>query len=385
MIRPSAFAIGALVGTMGIAPGDAFAATTGALDDTGQQQCHDTVSVQPCEPAGFPGQDARSGRDAAATDGILTKSGGGAAAFDFTKVSNSGADLPESAAEGAGPGDWGCTRDNVTGLLWMERPAVGAFTWTQAAVYAAGLNSGSGLCGRTDWRVPRIRELQGLTHYGTSVTPLYDKTYFRPAGGGFGTPYWASEPSVYAPEVFPDWAWYIGVGAGLLTISPKSDLHGVRAVSGAPASGPKVNQADGTVLDTSSGLIFDRCALGQTLSGGVCTGTAATYTWQGALNQVPANNEQNHLGHNDWRLPNVKELAVLVDYGQYDDASDSPYWTSTPYAEYQGSAEVVNLGVGYAYEVDMTNAERVRLVRGGSGLSAYSPPDASFIFGNGFE
>jgi hypothetical protein len=300
-------------------------------------------------------------------------------------VSNGGADLPSNAALGTGAGDWACTRDNVTGLLWQADPNFGPFNWSQAATYAASLNTGGGLCGLTNWRVPKITELQSLTHYGSPVPPLYDNTYFAPTSGGFNVEYWASEASVYLPELFPNYAWYIAVGGGLLTISPKGDTKAVRAVSGAPGAGSRVNQPDGTVLDTRTGLFFDRCALGQTLSGGVCTGTPATYTWQGALNQVPAINQANYLGHSDWRLPNVKELTVLVDYSQFDSATGSPHWTSTAYPEVTNLAEIVFIGIGYASDFGKTEQARVRLVRGGAGLSAYSPPDATFIFGNGFE
>ena len=71
------------------------------------------------------GQDAGYGRDAAAQKGVLPKVGGSARTvsgringFDFTKISSSGKALPATAQLGPEPGDWACTYDNTTGLMW---------------------------------------------------------------------------------------------------------------------------------------------------------------------------------------------------------------------------------------------------------------------------
>ena len=92
---------------------------TVALNDTGQNWCaNDSANFLSCPQAGFPDQDGDHGRDALARAGQLTKIGGGEAGFDYTKISNSGLPLGAGAALGSGAGDWGCTRDNVTGLIW---------------------------------------------------------------------------------------------------------------------------------------------------------------------------------------------------------------------------------------------------------------------------
>jgi hypothetical protein len=36
----------------------------------------------------------------------------------YTMIANNGAALPNSAVLGNGTGDWACTRDNETGLIW---------------------------------------------------------------------------------------------------------------------------------------------------------------------------------------------------------------------------------------------------------------------------
>ena len=89
-----------------------------SLDDTGVTTCYDDTGPQASEPPTHPFQDCRIARDAAIVAHAQPKLGGGTAGFDFTKVANDGASLPESAALGPGPGNWACTYDNTTGLLW---------------------------------------------------------------------------------------------------------------------------------------------------------------------------------------------------------------------------------------------------------------------------
>ena len=68
---------------------------TAALNDTGITQCAtDTQNNLPCPQAGFPSQDAETGRDAQQTAGTLTKVGGGSAGFDFTKLDSGGTRYP---------------------------------------------------------------------------------------------------------------------------------------------------------------------------------------------------------------------------------------------------------------------------------------------------
>lgn len=88
------------------------------LNDTGQTRCYDIAGTAiPCAAAPA-GDDGRYGRDAAAAAGRLSKTGGGAAGFDFTKIANNGSEIPSGASLGGRSNDWACTRDNVTGLTW---------------------------------------------------------------------------------------------------------------------------------------------------------------------------------------------------------------------------------------------------------------------------
>ena len=209
------------------------AAHAAGLNDTGQTQCYDSGgAVIACNTAPAA-DDGRYGRDAAAAAGALTKIGGGAAGFDFTKIANNGGLLAASVAIGPNPADWACTRDNVTGLIWEVKASTAGdlrysghtYTWysTDSATnggnpgfnansttcggtlpscniqdYVAAVNAAT-LCGYTDWRLPSLRELLTLASSGGS--PSIDPTYFPNTLGGN---YWSA--TSYALD--PTQAWY---------------------------------------------------------------------------------------------------------------------------------------------------------------------------------
>src|SRR5208282_6536656 len=76
------------------------------------------------------------------------------------------------------------------------------------------------------------------------------------------------------------------------------------------------DNGDQTQTDNLTGLIWPKDGSTPTVSS--CTGGLAS--WQDALTYVQCLNTNNYLGHNDWRLPNVNELASIVNGGQYDPA-----------------------------------------------------------------
>ena len=192
----------------------------GPLNDTGIDWCADGgTNFLTCPVAGYPGQDGEFGRDAAARSGTLQKVGTGDAGFDYTKISNSGAELPTSATLGSGPNDWACTRDNVTGLIWEVKTTDGglrdrnnSYTWYQPdgpnmgnpgtpsgglcvgsacdTTGFAGAVNGQGLCGATDWRLPTVGELHSIVHHGRTSTTV--DTGFFP--NTLASPFWSASP-----------------------------------------------------------------------------------------------------------------------------------------------------------------------------------------------
>jgi hypothetical protein len=139
--------------------------------------------------------------------------------------------------------------------------------------------------------------------------------------------------------------------------------------------------ANGTVVDKKTGLMWMRCPLGETWSNGICTGSIQHYKWQSAL-QIAESTV--FAGLSDWRLPNKKELHSIVERRCYNpainltafpivqfmkDDYDLYTWTSSPVfspiADDNGYVRVVKLYDGADRDSyrDTTNA--VWLVRGG--------------------
>lgn len=97
--------------------------------------------------------------------------------------------------------------------------------------------------------------------------------------------------------------------------------------------GPFSDNLDGTI-SAGGGLVWQKCSMGQGVT--VCSTPAATTSdWATALNYC----NTLSLSGRTWRLPNVKELSSLVDYGRTDfpvinrtafpNTVGGYYWTST--------------------------------------------------------
>ncbi len=139
-------------------------------------------------------------------------------------------------------------------------------------------------------------------------------------------------------------------------------------VAEAPDSRYKITTS--TVLDKQTGLVWMRCAVGQTWNGIGCTGTATAMTWQTALQTA-----ENTIfaGKNDWRLPNQNELRSLVEprcyspainTAMFPSASSDGFWSSSPHAYFSYNVWIVNFDFGYGYDGE-DGSYAVRLVRAG--------------------
>ncbi len=92
---------------------------------------------------------------------------------------------------------------------------------------------------------------------------------------------------------------------------------------------PRFETKGPTVIDKLTGLVWSKNA---NLYG-------FPVTWQDALNYIREMNERVELGHNDWRLPNRRELHSLMDYQTrkpslpqnhpFENLFLGWYWTST--------------------------------------------------------
>jgi len=127
------------------------------------------------------------------------------------------------------------------------------------------------------------------------------------------------------------------------------------------------DNGDGTIKDTTTGRVWQKCSAGQNSTD--CGGTAGTYTWANAVTYCTG----LILVGGGWRLPNVKELESIVD----ETKASSPtinttvfpatvgdlYWSSTTYANYTTNAWYVNFYYGSVDNYSKTNTFYVRCVR----------------------
>lgn len=232
-IRRSALALQAAWLCLSIPASVWAAGPTGLLNDTGQTQCNNGTTYTACTPANsgrnapLPGQDGRFGRDA----GTPSKVGGGAAGFDFTRVCMNGSLSCQGAANtGATPssGDWACTLDNVTQLVWSLQSGQGEWTTYARQTLPASTNSAARCGYSTGWRLPTRHELLSIVHHGQSSGPSIDSNYF-PATQSWG--YWTGD--VYQPNNTMAWFVYFGGGDAYAVVTTTASGY-VRLVHNAP-------------------------------------------------------------------------------------------------------------------------------------------------------
>ncbi len=116
-----------------------------------------------------------------------------------------------------------------------------------------------------------------------------------------------------------------------------------------------VDNGDGTVTHTKTGLMWRRCRVGSewSASGGCDTGNEYP-TWSSAL---VAANKLEYAGHDDWRLPNVTEMSSIVEWRCSDPAlnidvfphnegSFEAFWTATTLLSSPDRARLISLITG---------------------------------------
>lgn len=218
----------------------------------------------------------------------------------------------------------GTVSDYRTGLMW-QKGLVEEISWDDAVAEGETF----ALAGYTDWRLPTVKELYSLIDFtgvfGTDSShsvPFLDRDYFTffYIGGSrfFDVQEWTSTEYVGLTMFGDETVFGVNFADGRIKGYPKVDpgtgsdlLKYARYVRGKPAflDNAFVDQGDGTIRDVSSGLIWSKDDSGVGLD------------WEDALAWVQTQNAANYLGHNDWRLPNIKELQYIVNYRRAPDAT----------------------------------------------------------------
>jgi hypothetical protein len=256
----------------------------------------------------------------------------------------------------------GTVTDNVTGLMWQQGDG-GLLGYGDAVEYSDTLT----LAGYDDWQLPDAHEAFSIQNQGTS-NPSIDLDYFTDTEAGY---WWTKSVGLNKPGRI----WVSNEGGG---IGPHDTLESVtnggeRSISArcVRSTFEGVNQhnfsviSDSIVRDENSGLEWCQFNLGE-------------MGWEEAL----AFAENLSLGgHDDWRLPNIKELHSINDESlvypsldttvflevmpeDFDNKTKVRTWSSTVLANHTEMAWYVDFVSGLiSYADRSTDLLEVRVVR----------------------
>ncbi|MEK6742262.1 MAG: DUF1566 domain-containing protein [Nitrospirota bacterium] len=309
--------------------------------------------------------------------------------------------------------------DNLTGLMWLKDANViqshdaatpgseldndgtvgdGMVFWQTALDIIEVANASGGHY--SDWRLPNRNEMRSLIHYDqTDSSTWLSGQGFQNVPSGF---YWTS--SSYSASL----AFVVYMIDGRLDTFGKAGEYyvwpvrgdGGSAVGALPRTGQPVSHDTNTIQRDDGALRkgvawkTQRFIVSSSGTGTVVTDSLTGLVWpqewaagdgkvpwQTALDTVVTLNTMTYLGHSDWRLPNVNELATLTNTANSNPrtwliepaqgfmnipVSVPVYWTSTTNKSSPSQANVVDMSSGWAGGDLKSNLNLVITVRGGN-------------------
>ncbi len=193
---------------------------------------------------------------------------------------------------------------------------------------------------------------------------------------------WLSQTEIEVASIEPD--------AEMVVAPPQAVSQPMEEAPSQLLAGVYINNNDGTVTDTRTGLQWLRCSEGQIWELDACKGRAQAYMFSEAFQHAKNMRRKKKSGASGWRLPRKDELLSLVYCSSglpqnwnrsgdgcqgsfsspaihqttFPNTDDSKfYWTSTDSKSAKGSPRMVNFYNG-KLEVGYLHAQRfVRLVR----------------------
>jgi hypothetical protein len=267
--------------------------------------------------------------------------------------------------------------DNNTGMMWQKTPDFKHHAYEDAISYCADLN----VANYDDWRLPTIKELYSIADFRGEIvdplnesanTPYIDTQYFdfeydkRMAYIG---QYWSSTRYTLGPvqsteNVDAAFGYNFADGhiksyeTGYVFGTKNQSIHApgnfVRCVRGEEnvyGVNDFVNNKDGTVTDKATSLMWQQSDDGERRN------------WQDSLAYAES---ATLAGHNDWRLPNIKELQSIVKYGGEvgswpaidtvyftltgENTTSDPLWvwSSTTQGDFKYSANYISFGKAFS-------------------------------------
>lgn len=269
-------------------------------------------------------------------------------------------------------------------------PDGGAFT-----SFLPALNAGSGFAGRTDWRLPTIAALR------TIVDP--NRGYCGGLTGGacidpiFGPTTDDSYLSTTTDPTDPGKMFQVNFEDGQPYRDDKTDTFWIRAVRGGTPTTRYIDNQDGTITDTQTGLQWEKktTVVGSGSNYADPHDVDNSYSWSATPNGTAQdgtaftqflhtlNTQPCFAKHCDWRLPHVNrdgdhaelETILLAPYPCrwalcidpiFGSSSTGLYWSATTNAIIPASAWSMSFRDGYMdYGFGKNSGWFVRAVRNG--------------------
>ncbi len=280
----------------------------------------------------------------------------------------------------------GTVSDLVTGLMWTQDPG-SKVTYPQARAGAKTCRVG----GHHDWRLPTIKELYSLIQFSGSqqakipyLPDVFEFTWGDVDGGRvMDSQFWSATANV-GRAMFDDHTIFgVNFADGRIKAYPRDrgpsgpTKHFVLYVRGNEAYGENrfEDNGDGTVTDHATGLMWAKADSSKPMD------WPAALAWCENLDLA---------GHDDWRLPNAKELQSIVDYSRAPDAKlasrrgpaidpvftvhddESWAWTSTTHLDHGMASQGVYVAFGRAMS-ERTDRNGNKLNAHGAGAQRSDP------------
>ncbi|MCO6355704.1 DUF1566 domain-containing protein [Pseudoalteromonas shioyasakiensis] len=109
---------------------------------------------------------------------------------------------------------------------------------------------------------------------------------------------------------------------------------------------------DGTVSDSETGLMWQRCTFGQSYDSDTdtCEGTSQQLTWGEALRGAE---NATFADYTDWHVPNVKELASILEHSCVQPSINENAFLSTKLQNYWSSTSGISrTDLAWVYQFD---------------------------------
>ena len=264
----------------------------------------------------------------------------------------------------------GTVIDTATGLMWM-RPALGQ-SWN--GITTIGVPKKYGLeeakkithnfAGFQDWCLPTIDELSSIVNHAYHSPTININVFPNSPEGSF------LSKTDFEEEYIGKSVWEVNFINGEI-VHGNIFLGGfVRLVRKEQKNSPVLKEGvsdngDGTITDQSTGLTWMCCAIGQTWSGGFCSGEPGLYTWDEAKELC-----SDFAKNNSWRLPTLGELNTILNRSSKTLCSipgtrSEEYWTSTQFFDDEGSGRTIDFSNGRTgHSYSKSKGCIVRLVSG---------------------